>query len=266
VVGRFNATLGEALLVVLEEAFFAGDPAVRGPLNELLTGKDMQLERKGIDPITVPNFAHFVIISNSDRPVPIDGNARRYYAIECSSVHKNDRDWFGPIHTQMSNGGLEAMAYDLLHYAPVNGDWSFLTEFPHSKAGAAMIAAGLAPLERFLLEWWHAGRIEKGPFGGVTLDLDLDHESLIDTADIVKGFRQWLETNVSKRELDKVKADAVTIGLKVKAILPTLKRETKSHRVTRGKVYPTHGEVIRLVRMHPNEGYRTYLDWLDQAN
>ena len=105
------------MVVQLEEAFFAGDPKIDGPLKDLLTGEEITIERKNIDPITAPNFGHFVVISNAERPVLIKEGSRRYYPIECSSVKANDLGWFDPIRRRdgerRSRGdGLRSVALD----------------------------------------------------------------------------------------------------------------------------------------------------------
>lgn len=260
IVGRFNASLAEALVVQLEEAFFAGDPKIDGPLKDLLTGREITIERKNIDPITAPNFAHFVVISNAERPVPIKEGSRRYYPIECSSAKANDPTWFDPIREEMEKGGIEAMAWDLLRWTPPGGDWGFLREFPRTDAGDRMIAAGLSPLERFILEWAHEGGCGYG-FGAPVLT---DGDSSIATAELAKAFSAWAEDNVKqRRERDSLKTDAATVGIKLKAMLPQVRKDHREDGNCR--LFPARGRVVEMLRMHPNGGYGAYLDRLTEA-
>ncbi len=261
IVGRFNAPLGEALFVQLEEAFFAGDPRIDGPLKDLLTGREMQIERKRIDPITAPNFAHFAIISNAERPVPITAGARRYYAIECSDAKANQTAWFDPLIEEMENGGLEAMAWDLQRWTPPNGDWGFLREFPRTEAGDRMIAAGLCPLERFILAWVWEG---SAGFGAAAVHLRDEGDTIISTADLAKQFKDWADDNLhDHRERSGIKTDPVTVGLMLKKMLPQVKPD--HGRTGNGRRFPSRGRVLEMLRMHDNGGYGAHLDRFAEA-
>jgi hypothetical protein len=261
IVGRFNASLSEALVVQLEEAFFAGDPRIDGPLKDLLTGRDVTIERKNVDPIAAPNFAHFVIISNDERPVPIKEGSRRYYPIECSSAKINDSSWFDPIVKEMENGGIEAMAYDLLHWGPSDGDWGFLRQMPRTGAGNRMIAAGLEPLERFLLEWVHTGGVG---YGASAVSLSHAEETLITAHDLVLHFEEWAEKNVQqRRERETLKTDAAAIGLKLKHMFP--KVPSIHTRDGNRRKFPTQPRTVEMLRQHRNGGYGAYLDRLRES-
>lgn len=260
-IGRFNAPLALALLTQLEEAFFAGDPRINGPLKDLLTGKDMLLERKGIDATPVHNYSHFVIISNSERPVPIDGFSRRYYPIECSDHKANQEAWFDPIFAEMSaEAGLAAMAWELLHWQPPGGDWKLLRRFPQTEAGNRMIAEGLSWCERFVLTFAWRGSMGYGA-DSVALP-ELDHATIA-TADLAKQFAAWAdEKETNPRLRDRIKTDAKTVGETLRRMLPALDRAPDTS--IKGRVFPDKERVLEMLRMHKNGGYRAFLDALDE--
>ena len=139
-------------------------------------------------------YAHSVIISNADRPVPMTGDDRRYYAIQCPATKKGHVEWFADIVEEMRSGGLEAMAYDLLRWQPADGSWRFLWEVPDTKANDAMAAFSLKPMERFLCDL--ALNTDPARFTGADGDpviLAEDTESRLQVADLAAAFRQWCE-------------------------------------------------------------------------
>ena len=262
-IGKFNAPLALALLTQLEEAFFAGDPRINGPLKDLLTGKDMMLERKGIDPVQVANYSHFAIISNSERPVPIDGFSRRYYPIECSDKKANQETWFEPIFAEMeTGGGLAAMAWELLHWQPPGGDWKLLRRFPQTEAGNRMIAAGLSWCERFILTFAWRGGCGHG-VGSVELPDRVGDEATIKTADLARHFSEWADDEEKNPRLrDRIRTDAKTVGELLRQMLPDLAKPRDTS--IKGRVFPHKARVLEMLRRNHNGGYQAFLDSLDE--
>jgi hypothetical protein len=122
--GRFNATLGDACAVFLDEAFWAGDQKAAQILKGLITEDTFQLERKFCDPIPVPNRLRIMIASNNDWIVPVGTKGRRYVVLDVSDQYSDENDpaskaYWEPLHAQFGNqapdDGRAAMLYDLLH-------------------------------------------------------------------------------------------------------------------------------------------------------
>lgn len=113
-VGRFNALMRDALLVFCDEAFFAGDPTIRGPLKAMITEESITIEHKNVDAFSFPNMRAYILASNEPMVVPAELDARRWAVFHVSSEHANDRRYFGAIAKQMESGGYAAMLRDLL--------------------------------------------------------------------------------------------------------------------------------------------------------
>ena len=89
VAGRFNGHLFDKVLVVLEEAFFAGDPEAVAAAKALITNAEIGYEAKGKDAFSAPNYAHVIVLTNNEWAVP--AKARRWMVLEVSEARTGDR-------------------------------------------------------------------------------------------------------------------------------------------------------------------------------
>jgi hypothetical protein len=120
--GKFNAELGKAVFVFLDEAIWGGNKSVGGKIKAMITEPTLQIEPKGIDRIQVPNRLSIVACSNESWAVPVETGDRRWavfktndqYAPRICTDPATREGYFGPLHEQMENGGQAAMLYDLL--------------------------------------------------------------------------------------------------------------------------------------------------------
>src|SRR5262249_54531653 len=95
--GRFNAHLAQALLVFVDEAFWAGDKAGEGALKHLVTDEELTIEGKFRDPIMVRNLSRLIIASNEKWVVPAGIQARRWAVFDVADTRRNDRAYFRAI-------------------------------------------------------------------------------------------------------------------------------------------------------------------------
>ena len=114
-VSNFNFHLKNAILIHANEALWGGNKKEIGTVKAMITEKTCLIEGKGKDRIVVPNFKHIILSSNEDWPVHLDPDDRRFLVIRVSEEHKEDHEYFKAIQEQLSNGGYEALLYDLLH-------------------------------------------------------------------------------------------------------------------------------------------------------
>lgn len=116
--GNFNAHLRQALLIQVEEAFYAGDPAIEGPLKNLVTSDVRMVEPKGVDPFPVRDCARLLITSNETRVVPAGNDERRWAVFDVGDGRKQDHAYFAAIADELARGGAGALlahlqAFDL---------------------------------------------------------------------------------------------------------------------------------------------------------
>jgi hypothetical protein len=115
IVGRFNSHLARSLLVLVEEATYAGDLKSQSALKHLLTGGRLLLEYKGLESIEVDSKCNLIFTSNESTVVKATGGERRFFCLRVANHKQQDGDYFGAIEQQMlKQGGLEALLADLL--------------------------------------------------------------------------------------------------------------------------------------------------------
>jgi Family of unknown function (DUF5906) len=114
--GRFNAGIGKACVVFLDEAVWAGDKKGEGTLKALITEPTFQLEAKFRDPIMVENRLRIMIASNNDWAVPAGIGDRRWFVLNVANTYAGTGSpgYWNALYTELDNGGDAAMLYDLL--------------------------------------------------------------------------------------------------------------------------------------------------------
>jgi hypothetical protein len=127
VTGKFNAHQAEACLIFVDEALYAEIEKDTQILKTMVTEPTKLLERKGIDPIQVDNYARQIFATNAAHPIQIEHNDRRYPAIYVRDndafAHAKDevekaekrKAYFMPILEELKNGGSEALLGLLLN-------------------------------------------------------------------------------------------------------------------------------------------------------
>ncbi len=113
-VGNFNAHLEDCILLLADEAFYAGDRKHASVLKALVTEPTLTVERKGFDLRAVPNHLHIIMCSNDAWVVPAGLDERRFLVLDVSAKHRSDTPYFGAIAHQMENGGRAALLQYLL--------------------------------------------------------------------------------------------------------------------------------------------------------
>ncbi|MEM8492161.1 MAG: DUF5906 domain-containing protein [Pseudomonadota bacterium] len=118
---QFTGLLEGKVLVLNNEAYWGGNTKASGKLKGLITEKYVASERKGIEAQTVFNPLWFGFQSNSAHFIPAEKGSRRFMATEISSSHKQDAEYFRPLFSQLKDGGVEALLYELLQ-TPLSAD------------------------------------------------------------------------------------------------------------------------------------------------
>lgn len=110
VVGRFaEADHEQTLLLHCEEAFFARDPAIVGPLKSLITDETMTVERKGCGAYQARNYVRMIITTNEEVAVPAATDDRRFAVFDVPGTRQGDSDYFAAL--EVAWWGGEAAAF-----------------------------------------------------------------------------------------------------------------------------------------------------------
>lgn len=113
-VGSFNKHLEHALVVLAEEAFWAGDHHAEGVLKTLISDKVRMIEGKFREPYPVSNFVRLMVATNADWAVPAGIEERRMVVIEVSDAKMQDHAYFRRLRHQMATGGAQALMHWLM--------------------------------------------------------------------------------------------------------------------------------------------------------
>lgn len=174
VVGNFNAQYEHTLLLLMEEAFWAGDQANESTLKDLITSPLIPIERKGVDKYMADNFMRVAMISNEKWVVPAGGRERRFAVFDATNDHIGEIGYFRRMKEQMESGGLEAMLHELMNWKPEK-DWRALFTPPATSGLREQVVESLRGLDRFMYELLTNGiyECEKCAEGFIRLD---EHE------------------------------------------------------------------------------------------
>jgi hypothetical protein len=112
--GAFSGHLHHCVFMAVEEAFWAGNVKDEGRLKSLITEDVILIEPKYVQPFQVRNMLHIMMSSNNDWVVPAGHGARRYAVFKVSGRYARDASYFDPLWAELEDGGIEAVAYDLL--------------------------------------------------------------------------------------------------------------------------------------------------------
>jgi hypothetical protein len=152
--GKFNAHEAEACLIVADEVAFAGDPKAARIFKTKITEPTKMLERKGIDPIEVNNYARLIFHTNDEHPLIIEVKDRRILAlnvqanvawrvesIEIRQAEKR-KAYFMPILHELEYGGREALLGFLLARDISNFNAEAFPETPERDVQKLLSASG----------------------------------------------------------------------------------------------------------------------------
>ena len=155
-IGNFNHHLRDAVFVVLDEAFFAGDKKHESILKSIITEPVLMIEKKGIDAVQAPNYTHIMMFSNETWVVPASVDERRFFVIHIPSHRKPEKVHFDALYTEMDNGGPAAMLDYLLNYDLSDFD---LRSIPQTEALIEQKLQSLSAPEKWLYSCLHDANI-----------------------------------------------------------------------------------------------------------
>jgi Family of unknown function (DUF5906) len=201
--GRFNAHLQRALLVFVDEAFWAGDKSGEGALKHLVTDPELLIEGKHKDAFMVRNISRLIIASNEQWVVPAGTQARRWLVLDVADTHANDRKYFAAIDEELRNGGLEGLMHVLTTFDLRSVD---VHTAPKTAALLEQKEESFAPH----VQWWNE-TLERGTlrYAGAETVRGFDQNEITETSgwpteiqkdQLWQSYRLWMqEHNVKSR-------------------------------------------------------------------
>lgn len=199
VTGRFNTTVQNKLMVVLNEVKAVDGFADSDTLKNLITEPRLSMEQKGVDVTTVTNCGRYIFLSNNDTPVKIEQTDRRFVVFEASSKYRNDMRFFGAVYTAFDTPSVVRAFYQELMDRDIS-TWNSIADRPITEAAKDMASVTVPVVFRFMEHMF----------------LDMGHDMIECQANLLfKRFTDWCEAtgfnagyNIQKfgREIAKIKA------------------------------------------------------------
>jgi hypothetical protein len=179
---RFNAEYERTIMLLCEEAFWAGDPSKEGQLKDLITGPSLRIEPKGVNAYNAPSCLRVVLVSNNRHVVPASVDERRFVVLKASSRYRGDKAYFDALHAEIrSDKARQAFMYVLMSFQP-KGGWGCVHHAPRTAGLDEQIVASFRGPERFIHYLLVNGSYDSDdlPDGGISLreDQPTDHWSI----------------------------------------------------------------------------------------
>lgn len=236
--GRFNGHLAEALLIRAEEAIHAKDPRHVSRMNNLITGVDFQIERKGLDAVAIKSKANLIFSTNMLHSVPASGDERRYFALHCGDENRQDAAFFEALMDQMKDGGYGAFMHDLLQRDISKTDFR---KPPSTPLLSIQIVSSMTGLDR----WW-ASALAMGALPFVQVP-DLDCDESIEWPDggafeVSASLLQQSATVFTRNYAGPPTPEAIGKYLATEVKGLTKGRRQRAHERARTYVFPTLAE------------------------
>lgn len=107
--GRFNSDFAHLVMLMADEAFFAGDHQSHDVLKSFLTEPVFSFEAKYKDAVSLPNHCAVIMSTNKDWAVPADAGERRMCVLDVSDCRKGDREYFKRLSDEIEGQGPAAL-------------------------------------------------------------------------------------------------------------------------------------------------------------
>jgi bifunctional DNA primase/polymerase-like protein/uncharacterized protein DUF5906/primase-like protein len=221
-VGRFNSHMANALLVQGEEATWGGDRTGESTLKDMITGRTIWLEKKGIDPVEVNNFTRVLLTSNHQWMVPAGPEERRFCVLDVSESRMQQTSYFKALKNQMDEeNGYAALLDFLLKLDIASID---LRQIPRTKALAEQKLASMTSPQKWWLDVLRSGQLPGDEDGIGAAPCAALHDSYVRHAQKVGYKRRASETELGLAlnklvpGLDKKRMEVRTVGGRVKKV------------------------------------------------
>ena len=165
--GAFNKHLENTVMLGVEEAVYAGDHEGRNVLKDLISNETINVQPKGVDIYTAPNYLHMIFTTNEDWAIPAGLDARRFAVFDVVNPMANMPEYFVPLVAEIENGGAEAFLHDMMNRTITHD----LGRPPETAALLEQTEHSMTPIQQWACEVARTGTvhwISPGPLGGVS--------------------------------------------------------------------------------------------------
>jgi putative DNA primase/helicase len=149
--GTFNSVVEGNMLIVLNEIRNVGEERMANfdSLKSIITEDKIRINEKNMPRREAENVANFIFITNNSYPVKVEEGDRRYLVCDCSSIRKDDFDYF-----QELSKGLTPLFYQMLFTYFIQRDLKDFNvrKIPMTEAKNDLIMASRCPIDDWISE------------------------------------------------------------------------------------------------------------------
>ena len=110
----FNSQVAFKAITAYDEAFYSQSGKARNKIKGMITGEDVNINKKGVPQYRHENHQGIVIFTNAGAGVGLDPDDRRQFVLRASTEHANDKAYFNKVYAAIDGAELQAFLYDAL--------------------------------------------------------------------------------------------------------------------------------------------------------
>ncbi len=150
---KFNWHLKDKIIICVSEAeiIHKNNRSFYTPsgIKSLISAETIQFEEKFGPIVPFKNYAHLILLTNTDQPIVLEQNDRRFIVLDASEHRIGKEKYFNGIYDELRDGGCEVLLNDLLT-EPLDGFKHWDIPFSQAKLDAKM--GSLSPADDFLVK------------------------------------------------------------------------------------------------------------------
>lgn len=195
VIGRFSM-VNNKLMVIMDETSGKDSFSNNDKIKNIITAEKIAWERKGIDGIKINNCGRYIVFSNGEIPVKIEGSDRRFAVFECSTSVRNNKEYFKRLVKTFKDKKVMRAFYDYLMTVDIS-NWDSINDRPITKAYKDIQSVNVPIIARFLEQ--HIYKYEAIDLYDDDGLFEKNEMRRIGATDFYKMFMRWCEMNGFKR-------------------------------------------------------------------
>lgn len=162
IVGKFNAILENKKLLVLNElqSIDCNKYLNSDALKSVITDNKININQKNEPERLTENVANFIMVSNNEIPIKIEGTDRRYMVTTTSDKHRGDFDYFDKLCDSFTPEFYENL---FTFFMTLDISKSNLRKIPNTEAKERIKEASMSSYELFAREFYEEINNLTGP-------------------------------------------------------------------------------------------------------
>jgi hypothetical protein len=104
----FNSQVAFKAITAYDEAFYSRSGKARNKIKGMITGEDVNINKKGVPQYRHENHQGIMIFTNAGAGVGLDPDDRRQFVLRASTEHANDKAYFNKVYAAIDGAELQA--------------------------------------------------------------------------------------------------------------------------------------------------------------